>query len=238
MIVLVSFICSTILLCIFPAIALSDVIVHDMVVPQGEEVMLRAETRGKILSKGGELVEFFVDGKSIGKTLSGGDGFAFRQFTPIKTGLYRITVTVKSGVGEGNGLLLSLKKGTKIVFVDVEGSLLKKPFSKEPKQGSQKAIKEFNRSFPVVFLQTGFIGVKALKTWLKEYKFIELPVIPWKQGALFDDIHEKGFKIKAIIGSGAVIESAKGYKPLAFSFEGVEDAKEVKDWEEIGKKLK
>jgi len=67
---------------------------------------------------------------------------------------------------------------------------------------------------------------------------MELPVIPWKQGALFDDIHEMGFKIKAIIGSGAVIESAKGYKPQAFSFEEVEDAKEVKDWEEIRKKLK
>jgi len=233
--VLVAFIFSIFLLFVFHSSALSDVIVHDIVVPQGEEVMLRAETRGKILSKGGELVEFFVDGKSIGKTLSGGDGFAFRQFTTIKTGLHRITV--KSGVGEGNGLLLSLKKGTKIVFVDIEGSLLKGPFSKEPKQGSQKAIKEINRSFPVVFLQTGFIGVKALKAWLKEHKFIELPVIPWKQGAIFEDIRKKRFKIKAIIGSGAVIESAKGYKPLAFSFEGGEDAQEVKDWEEIKKKL-
>jgi hypothetical protein len=234
--VLIAFICSIFLFCIFSSVAFSDVIVHDMVVPQGEEVMLRAETKGKLLSKGGELVEFFVDGKSIGKALSGGDGFAFRQLITIKTGLHRITV--KSGVGEGNGLLLSLKKGTKIVFVDVEGSLLKKPFSKEPKQGSQKAIKEMYRRFPIVFLQTGLLNVKALKAWLKGNEFMELPVIPWKQGALFDDIHEKGFKIKAIIGSGAVIESAKGYKPLAFSFEGVEDAKEVKDWEEIGKKLK
>ena len=231
-----TFILSVFLLFVFHSNALSDVIVHDMVVPQGEEVMLRAETRGKILSRGGEIVEFFVEGRSIGKTLSGGDGFAFKQFTPIKTGLYRITV--KSGVGEGNGLLVSLKKWTRIVFIDVEGSLLRKPFSNEPKQGSQKAIKEINRKFPIVFLQTGLLNVKALKSWLKEHKFIELPVIPWKQGALFDDIHEKGFKIKAIIGSEAVIESAKGYKPLAFSFEGGEDAKEVKDWEEIGKKLK
>lgn len=234
--VLVAFIFSIFLLFVFQSSALSDVIVHDMVVPQGEEVLLGAETKGKLLSKGGELVEFFVDGKSIGKTLSGGDGFAFRQFTPFKTGLHRIAV--KSGVGEGNGLLLSLKKGTKIVFVDVEGSLLKGSFSKEPKQGSQKAIKEIYRRFPIVFLQTGLLNVKALKVWLKEHQFIELPVIPWKQGALFDNINEKGFKIKAIIGSEAAIESAKGYKPLAFSFEEVEDTKKVKDWEEIRKKLK
>ncbi|MFZ3136489.1 MAG: hypothetical protein WA126_03745 [Thermodesulfovibrionales bacterium] len=91
---------------------------------------------------------------------------------------------------------------------------------------------------PIVFLQTGFISVKAIKAWLKENEFIELPVISWRQGAVFDDIHKKGLKIKAMIGSEAVIESAKEYKPLAFSFEGVEDAKEVKDWEEIRKKLK
>ncbi|MDH5767900.1 MAG: hypothetical protein OEZ31_02950 [Nitrospirota bacterium] len=231
-----TFILSVFLLFVFPSNALSDVIVHDMVMPQGEEMMLRAETKGKIFSKGGERVEFFVEGKSIGKTLSGGDGFAFKQFTPLKTGIHRITVT--SGIGEGNGLLLSLKKGTRIVFIDVEGSLLRGPFSKEPRQGSQKAIKEIYRKFTIVFLQTGLLNVKTLKAWLKENKFIEVPVIPWGQGSLFDDIHKKGFKIKAIIGSEAVIESAKGYKPLAFSFEGGEDAKEVKDWEEIQKKLK
>jgi len=234
--VLMTFILSVFLLFVFPSNALSDVIVHDMVMPQGEEMMLRAETKGKIFSKGGERVEFFVEGKSIGKTLSGGDGFAFKQFTPLKTGIHRITVT--SGIGEGNGLLLSLKKGTRIVFIDVEGSLLRGPFSKEPRQGSQKAIKEIYRKFTIVFLQTGLLNVKTLKAWLKENKFIEVPVIPWGQGSLFDDIHKKGFKIKAIIGSEAVIESAKGYKPLALSFEGGEDVKEVKDWEEIQKKLK
>jgi len=35
-----------------------------------------------------------------------------------------------------------------------------------------------------------------------------------------------------------VIESAREHKPLAFSFEAVEDAEWVKDWEEIRKKLK
>lgn len=234
--VLMAFILSIFLLLVFPSNALSDVIVHDIVMPQGEEIMLKAETRGRILSKGGESVEFFADGRSIGKTLSGGDGFAFKQFTPLKTGIHRIAV--KSGIGEGNGLLLSLKKGTKIVFIDVEGSLLRGPFSKEPRQGSQKVIREIYRRFTIVFLQTGLLNVKTLKAWLKENKFIEVPVIPWGQGSLFDDIHEKGFKIKAIIGSEAVIESAKGYKPLAFSFEGGENSKEVKHWEEIQKKLK
>jgi hypothetical protein len=206
-----------------------------MIVLRGKEVMLRAETRGKLFSKGGEVVEFFVDGKSLDKSLSGGDGFAFRQFTPQKTGIYRITV--KSGKDKGNGLLISLKKGNRIVFVDVEDCLLEAPFSKIPKTGSQKIIKKISSRFPVVFLQTELLSIKAIKTWLKENGFIDLPVVSWGEGKIFDEINEKGLKIKVIIGSQSVIESAKAYKPKSFSFKEIENAEEVKDWEEIGKKL-
>lgn len=223
-------------LSLFPATSLSEVLIHDMIVLKGEETMLKAETRGKFLSKGGKVVEFFVDKKSIGKSLSGGDGFAFRQFTPLKAGIYHITVT--SGKDEGNGLILSLKKVNRIIFIDVEGSLFEGLFSKKPKKGSQKIIKKISKRFPVVFLQTELLSVKAIKTWLKKNGFVDLPVIPWRQGMIFDEIQEKGLKIKAVIGNQSVIESAKKYKPKAFIFEDVEGAEEVKNWEEIGKKLK
>ncbi len=234
--VLKTLILSTLLPFLFPATVLSDVIVHDIISVKGEKVMLTAETKGKLFAKGGEVVEFFVDGKSIGKNLSGGDGFAFREFMPSKTGRYQITA--KSGRDEGNGLLLSLKKGDRIIFVDVEGSLFEGLFSKNPKTGSQKIIKKISKRSPVVFLKTGLLGTKAIKSWLKENRFMDLPVIPWRQGAIFDEIKERGLRIKAIIGSQSVIESARAYKPKSFSFEEVEDAEEVKDWEELGKKLK
>lgn len=233
--ILATLICSALLFFLFPAKVLSDVIVHDMISVKGEKVMLTAETKGKLFAKGGEVVEFFINRKSIGKTLSGGDGFAFREFTPLNTATYQITV--KSGADEGNGLLLSFKKGDRIVFVDVEGSLLEGLFSKNPRKGSQKIIKKISKRFPVVFLKTGLLGIKAIKSWLKENKFMDLPVIPWRQGAIFDEISEKGLRIKAIIGGQSVIESAKTYKPKSFSFGETEDAEEVKDWEEIGKKL-
>jgi len=221
---------------VFPAFALSDVIVQDSVVPVGKETMIKAEVKGKLFSKGGEMVEFFVNGKSIGKSMSGGDGLAFKQFVPSVTGMYQIKA--KSGIDEGRGLLLSLRKGSGIVFVDVEGSLMEK-FSNNPKQGSQKVIKDIQKKFPVVLLHTtGFLNIKSIKEWLKKNEFLELPVLPWKQGSVFDDLHDEGFKMKAIIGSPDVIYSAKEYKPLAFTFEETEDAVEVKDWEEIGKKLK
>lgn len=157
---------TSLLFFLFPSTVLSDVIVHDMIALKGEEIMISAETRGKFFTRGGEVVEFFVDGKSVGKSLSGGDGLALRQFTPLKAVMYQITV--KSGDDKDKGLLLSLKKGTGIIFIDVEGCLSEGLFSKKPKPGSQKIIKKISAKFPVVFLQTGFFGIKAIKTWLKE----------------------------------------------------------------------
>ncbi|OGW38408.1 MAG: hypothetical protein A2Y97_07805 [Nitrospirae bacterium RBG_13_39_12] len=227
---------TTLLLYIFPSIVLSEVIVHDMISVKGKKVMLTAETRGNFFTKGGETVEFYINKKIIGKTLSGGDGLAFTEFIPSYTGIYHITA--KSGGDKSNGLLLSLKKDACIVFIDIEDSLFEGLFSKTPRTGSQKTIKIISGKFPVVFLQTGVFGTNTIKLWLKENKFIDSPVIPWRQGAIFDEISEKGLRIKAIIGSQSVIESAKTYKPKSFSFGETEDAEEVKDWEEIGKKLK
>jgi len=221
---------------IFPGVVHADVIVHDAIALRGEEIMLEVETKGKFLPKGGEVVEFYLDGKSIGKSLSGGDGSAFKQFKPLRTGMYRIMV--RSGREEGKGLLLSLKKGAGILFVDVEGSLIERGFSVSPKKGSQGALKKLSGRVPVVFLQTGPFGIEAAKKWLHENGFIDSPVIPWRQGLVFNEIREKGLMIRAVVGSASVTESAKLFKPKLFSFEEAEGAEEVKDWGEIGEKLR
>jgi hypothetical protein len=222
--------------CIFPPIALSRVTVDDAVVVKGQQIMLRAETKGKFFRKGGELVEFFVGGTSLGMTLSGGDGVAFKPFVPVKAGLYEIEVN--SGGDKDSGVLLSLREGSSIVFVDVESSLLEGRLSRKPKPGCQKAIKEINQRFPVVVLQTGFVGVKAVKTWLRENDFLELPVFPWNKGGIFNEITYKGFKVKSVIASPEVIESAREHRSVSFSFQQTDNAEWVKDWEEISKKLK
>jgi hypothetical protein len=225
----------TSLIFLFPHSARSGVIVHDMIALKGEEILLKAETKGKFFSKGGELVEFFIEGAPIGKNLSGGDGFAFQQFTPSKTGLYHIIA--KSGKEKGKGLLLSLKKGDRIVFIDVEGSLFEEILSRTPKKGSQDIIKKISKILPVVFLRTGIFSSDTTKVWLKEQGFLEMPVVQWENGAIFEYVSEKKLKIKAVIGGKSVIESAKPFKPQAFSFEEMDDGEGVKDWEEIGKKL-
>jgi len=220
----------------FPAPVVSEVIIYDSVTLPGEEVMLRAETRGGFFSKRGELVEFLVNGKSIGKNLSGTDGFAVKGFVPMKAGLYKIAA--RSGESRDDGLLLAVNKKTKVVFIDVEGSVLEGPFALQVKPGSAKAVKKIHEKFPIVFLQKGLLGVRAIRSWLKKNEFPEAPVMPWNKGEIFKEIREKKLTIKTVIGGQEVIESAEVHQSHAFSFDSMEDAEVVETWDEIVKKLK
>jgi len=220
---------------VFPARALSGVVVHDIVAVNDRKIMLRAETRGKLFIRGGELVEFFVDGKSIGKNLSGGDGIAFKPFVPERAGIHQIRVRFNGE--EGTGRLLSLDRGSAIVFVDVEGTLFGGPLPLKPRQGSKEAVERIRERFPVVFLQTSLVGLRAVKSWLEENEFAASPVVAWRQGALLDEMVEKDLKMKAIIAGPKVIEGWKGPRPLCFSFDRVEGAEKAKDWGEIAEKI-
>jgi hypothetical protein len=234
--ILLAFILSVALFGICPDTALSKVFVYDDVALKGREIMLRAETRGVLFSKGGEVVEFTVDGRPIGKNLSGTDGFAVKEFIPTRTGLHKISV--KSGDDKDSGLLLALERKSRLVFIDVGGSLLEGPFGEAEKPGSSKAVTRIHKRFPIVYLLKGLLSVEATRTWLKKNNFPVAPILPWRQGDVFGEIKERDLQIKAVIGGPDVIESAQKYKPPAFSFDSVEDAEVVENWREIEKKLK
>ena len=197
--------------------------------------MLKAETRGRLFAKGGEMVSFFVSGKTIGKNLSGGDGVAYKAFVPKVYGTLSIEVT--SNGDKASGLVLSLKKGKGIVFVDIEGTLLTKGLSMTPRPGGTKAVAQISAKHPVVLLQTSIIGRSILKRWLKENNFPELPVLSWGDGLVFEQTVEKGLKLKAIVASPKVIESARDYDPPAFSFEETDNTQVVNHWSKIADAL-
>jgi hypothetical protein len=139
---------------LLPAGALAEVAVDDTVAPVGREVFLRAETKSGFFSSGGTLVEFFIDGKSAGKKLSGGDGVAYLPLVPARTGLHKIKV--QSDDNENQGLLLVVQRSTQLVLIDMEGSLREpSSFALKPRSGSVQAAKKINRTYPVVFLWTG-----------------------------------------------------------------------------------
>jgi len=220
-----------------PFAALAEVAIVDMVAPAGREVFLRAETKSGFFSRGGSLVEFFIDGKSAGKKLSGGDGVAYLPLVPARTGLHKIAVQSEDDRGEG--LLLVVKGSTQLVLIDVEGSLREPAsFAMKPRTGSVPAVKKINRRYPVVFLWTGYIGMSTAKAWLKESGFPAAPLLSWNRGEALEVMREKHLKIRAVIGKPDVVQSAKGHTSRAFSFEAKDDAEAVSDWDEVVKKVR
>lgn len=212
-----------------------EITVYDMVVLKNEPVMLKAITRGKMFRRGGIVVSFSVGGQELGQSLSGGDGFAFKEFRPTRRG--RHTITVQAGEEKNTGTVLVLNKGEKIVFVDVEGSLHEGVFAKKSREGGRDAISRLAEKFPVVFLRTGLLDEKMLKEWLKKNEFPDMPVVAWQEGRIFAELADKGLKIRAIIGEAQVIESAREYEALTFTFREADGAVEVSTWEEITKAL-
>ncbi|GAB4489739.1 MAG: hypothetical protein OHK006_21780 [Thermodesulfovibrionales bacterium] len=219
-----------------PAAGLSaDVAVQDVVAVSGEEVRLTAETKGGYFSKGGRTVEFSINGKAVGTSLSGGDGVAVRLHTVRRPGLYPLAV--RSGKASGNGSILVLRKGAWVVFLDIEGTLQARPFSNKPLIQSRSVIRNIMKNYPVVYLHTGTLGMQAVKDWLVRNRFPTAPVLPWQAGEVFADMRKKGLQVRAVVGTQAVIESAAEYRPKAFSFEETEGAVLLKDWQDLEKKL-
>jgi len=213
----------------------ADVYVHDAVAVQGEEIRLKAETRGKVFARGGELVEFFVDDTSLGKNLSGGDGAAYRFYRPPLPGLK--TVRAVSRGESGTGYLLVLKPGAGLVAVDVEGTLLMQGFMSPGRPGSRDALAAVAGRYPLVYLQSGQTNLKAVRYWLDQNEYAEAPLLPWDGGAVFRELAKKGLKIRAVVGSPAVIESAARYRPQAFSFDPMKGTTRLKSWKELEEKL-
>jgi hypothetical protein len=219
-----------------PYLSSADVYVYDAVAVQGEEVRLKAETRGTVFMKGGELVEFFVDDASLGKNLSGGDGAAYRFYKALRPGLKNIRAVSRNV--DGTGFLLVLKPGASVVAVDVEGSLLQGGFMSPGNPESRKALESIAKRYPLIFLQSGETNLKAVRYWLQQNEYADAPLLPWDGGTVFDTLAKKGVKIRAVIGGAAVIESAARHKPEAFSFTPLKGAVRLKDWKELHGKLK
>ena len=227
---------SVLITLIMPYLSSADVYVYDAVAVQGEEVRLKAETRGTVFMKGGELVEFFVDDASLGKNLSGGDGAAYRFYKASRPGLKNIRAVSRNMAG--TGFLLVLKPGASIVAVDVEGSLLQGGFMSPGRPESREALELIAKRYPLIFLQSGETNLKAVRYWLQQNEYADAPLLPWDGGTVFDTLAKKGVKIRAVIGGAAVIESAARHKPEAFSFTPLKGAVRLKDWKELDGKLR
>ena len=110
----------------------ANLLVYDELSLPGERMQLKAflfqeGLLGKRIGLGGENVEFFVQDRSIGKTMTGGDGKAYLEFVPRLRGNLTIKAQVRGSPRvtdqEGTGLLAAWEKRRPILLVDLAALL-------------------------------------------------------------------------------------------------------------------
>ena len=226
-------------ICIFfilpTAQGMSAVIAYDNVTTVGTPVFLKVLTKGVIFADGGRLVEFFLDEKSLGKNLTGGDGYGYRKHTPKRPGLMELNVRSK---GEsGSGWLLVVKKREKVVFIEIESGFKDAFISEIAAGASRRAINRMMEKYRIVYLSR-YTGVRAARDLLDEGEFPDAPVLRWKGAKMLSALKERGIQLYGIIGSAGVIAESAEHIEKRYTFEKTQDGQTVKDWEEIIELLK
>ncbi len=211
----------------------SAVLMDDGLCIVNRETMLKAKTKKGIFSRGGVIVEFFVNGRSIGMALSGGDGIAYKAYVFNRKGVQKINVRAQKDVAEAK--MLCLEHGEEILLIDID-TLRINPFSSIPKKFSKEVLKRLSRRFPIVYVQTGLGSRKEIEEWLSKYGYPSAPLLGLYEG-LFSDILELGLRIRAVVGTEKVVEMALSYGLRAITFDDIEGTVEVDSWLEIEKRI-
>ncbi len=221
---------TSLLLLLSPGRAPAAVVVHDCVAVVNKAVMLEALTKGRLFPEGGRIVDFYVDGKRLGSTLSGGDGYAYMEYTPRQRGVRR--VEVRSGSDRATAVVLVVGTREKALLVEVEGALRASLFSGEPRVGSLEAIEALGRRFRVIYL-TRLPAAEVPAQWLRDRGFPASALLRWNGPGLVEELKASGIRVYAIIASPSVAADAAGYIEKRFTFEESDDAVVAEGWKEV-----
>jgi hypothetical protein len=220
---------------IWPAAhSLGAVIVYDQVTTVKTPVYLKVLTKGRIFADGGRLVEFFLDDKSLGKNLTGGDGYGYRKYVPRSAGIFKVRAT--SDGESGNGFVLVMKKSEKAVLIEIEGGF-KDAFVSDIAAGAgRQAVEELLRKYRVIYLSRS-TGIRLARNWLDQKAFPDAPVLRWQGTQTLQALQDKGIQLYAIIGAAGVIATAADQVERRYTFDKSQQEETVKDWHELMKKL-
>ena len=204
--------------------------VYDQVTTVGTPVYLKVLTKGRLFADGGRLVEFYLDDNSLGKNLTGGDGYGYRKYTPKRPGI--IKVQARSKGESGSGLLLVMEKNQKVIFIEIEGGFKDAFISKIAAGASRRAVERMLKKYRVIYISR-YTGLRMAREWLDEHEFPEAPVLRWQGPKMFSALKEKGIHLYAIIGSAGVIAESAEHIEKRYTFEKTQKGQTVRDWEEI-----
>ncbi len=209
--------------------AIAEIVVFDDVVAVNKTIKLNAVTKGRFLSEGGRLVKFYLDGKSLGSNLSGGDGYAFFTYAPSSAGIFKLKA--ESGNDIDEGALLVTGKNDRILLIEIELLYEEFPFSFKPVKDSADVLQKLSKNFRIVYLTT-LTGIEVSKKVIRENSFPISPVLKWEGAELLDELKGKGINPYAIIASPDVISDAVDIEKR-YNFKETEAGIEVKDWNDL-----
>lgn len=209
-------------------------IVFDRVTTVGTSVYLKVLTKGRLFSQGGKRVTFYLDGKLLGKTLTGGDGYGYLKYIPDQTGIQNIEV--RTDEDKGSGSLLVLAKDEKAIVLEIEGSLKLSLYSEDIRDESREAVSTLIRSHKIIYLNR-FFDTGLSKKWLEKEKFPPSVVLRWRGSRSFAYLKEQGVNLWAFIGSAALVSESTEYFENSYTFEESKKGKKVEKWSEVVKLL-
>jgi hypothetical protein len=213
---------------------LGAVIVYDRVTTVGTPVYLKVLTKGRIFADGGRLVEFYLDDKSLGKNLTGGDGYGYLKYTPRRKGIIKVRATSQ---GESDaGFVLVMKKSEKAVLIEIEDGFKDAFISDIAAGASRQAVKQLLKKYRVIYLSR-YAGIRMARSALDEMEFPDAPVLRWQGEQTLNALKEKGVNLYAIIGPASVINIAADHIKKRYTFDQNQKEQTVKDWQEVMKRL-
>ena len=153
---------------------------------------------------GGEPVEFLVDGRSIGQAMTGGDGWARKEFVPKKKGVLEFTVRLAHGkrvkAQSYTAMIGSADRTRPIVLVELAATMMhvEKPkfgpfdlsaFGQthgslpNPMPGASDALTDVSKRAALLYLFVGSASQSPdVHEWLAEHAFPSGPVFMLRPG--------------------------------------------------------
>jgi hypothetical protein len=141
----------------------------------------------------GERIEFILEGRSLGQTLTGGDGMAVKPFMPSKPGLYLIAVRlVENPRYEADAVELNVAcRNASHPILPVTLSSVRSPsrppavpFSPAPSSEAMpeaaRILVKLSERYQLVYLETGDEALGSeVKDWLARQEFPPAPLFVW-----------------------------------------------------------
>ena len=218
----------------------AKLLVEDVLALPGKRMQLQAflyqeGLLGRRIGLGGENVEFFVQKRLIGKSMTGGDGKAYLEFTPRLRGNLTVKAKVKDSprvrAQEAEGLLAAWEKRRPILLVDLVALLPPEKQEKtfelslqamlgmdsfpEPELMASAELEKLGKFYyNIIYLHRSKIGSsEVLRDWLRTHHFpIGVPMVtkPGSEAfvAFLEKLKADGWK-NVTAGIGRTVEFAE-----------------------------